>query len=297
MKVLLLGADGFIGSKVRQVLAADHEVHGSSRDGRGDNTVKIDLLNRHTIAEALKEIRPEVIINCAGVVEDSKEAEKNFLFTSNLLVAALASSLSFKSIFISGSAAEYGVVDKSSIPVTEDVPLNANSGYGLSKLKESTKALEYRYKHNLPVIVGRIFNPIGAGMHPKFIIPGIMRQIDEIQGGKKDVIEVSRLDSKRDYIAVSDIAEAIKVLIEAKPKHSVYNIGSGKTTSNKELIDLVLENSNLSEEPKLVETSDQPEPLIAIQADITRITNEFDWRPTSTIEQTIREIVRNAGKR
>lgn len=295
MKILILGSNGFIGSKVIEALSADHEVVGTVRITRTkDRDVYIDLLKRETIAKALKEIEPEVVINCAGVVDNSEASDANPVFTSNLLEEVLASGLQFKRIIISGSAAEYGVVDEKNIPVNEDAPLNATSGYGLSKLKESALALDFREKHNLPVVVARIFNPIGVGMHPKFIIPGIMRQIVEIKEGRKDVIEVSRLDSKRDYIDVDDIARAIKVLVENTPLQAVYNVGSGKSTSNAELIEMMVKNSRLNSMPTVKETFPEPEPIYAIQADINRIEKEFGWRPQRIIEETIKEVVNAA---
>ena len=132
-------------------------------------------------------------------------------------------------------------------------------------------------------------------MHSKFIIPGIMRQIVEIQEGKKNVIEVSRLDSRRDYIDVADIADAIKVLVENEPKRGVYNVGSGKSTSNAELINMIVKNSGLKSTPTIMETFPEPEPNYATQADISRMKNEFGWHPQRIIEETIKEVINAAG--
>src|SRR5947199_333717 len=80
--------------------------------------------------------------------------------------------------------------------------------------KETAIALEYRDTHNLPVTVARIFNPIGHGMHPRFLIPQLIQQTHEILINKRAAIEVSRLNAKRDYIDVNDVATAIKTLVE-----------------------------------------------------------------------------------
>lgn len=292
MKILLLGADGFIGKHVRQALSEEHEVYAATRNpSTDDHEQRVDLEDKQSIVEALKSIQPEAIINCAGVVENSEKSKLNVLFTTNLLEAVKEASLKPKRIIISGSAAEYGVVDMSNIPVSESAPLNANGGYGESKLKEGLTALELAKKYELPVIIARIFNPIGVGMHPRFLIPKMIEQIREFGTGARTIIEVSRLNSKRDYINVKDIATAIKVLVEGEPKETIYNIGSGKSASNGELIELILNNSKLDARPEIVETSAEEEPLVAIQADITRIRTEFNWEPMYTLEQTVKEII------
>src|SRR5579871_530738 len=171
MKILLLGASGFIGSHVKSVLSQKHDVLGGTPKPKSKRDLKVDLLDQKTIMAAL-EAQPEVIINCAGVVENTARAKLNVEFTSNLLQAVDESGLKVRRIIISGSAAEYGPVadDKQAVP--ENAPLNANSVYGLSKLEESQLALRFRAEKNLPITIARIFNPIGIGMHRRLIIPG-----------------------------------------------------------------------------------------------------------------------------
>jgi nucleoside-diphosphate-sugar epimerase len=296
-KVLIIGSGGFIGGAVKSLLSNDFQVYGahSSPGSYSEkDSIYIDLLKPATIEEALRKIQPQVIINCSGIVENSEKAMLNPVFSENLLKEVVKAKLRPERIIISGSAAEYGVVDKSNIPVSEDAPLNANAGYGLSKLQETRLALKIGQEHDLPVVIARIFNPIGKGMHSRFLIPKIILQVQEFADGKREVIEVSRLDSKRDYINVEDVALAIKALAKSPPKklsHDVYNIGSGKSTSNGELIELVIKNSSVKKQPKVIETSQDEEPLVAIQADISRLKNEFGWSPIKSIDETVREIV------
>jgi len=292
MKILIVGSSGFIGRKVREVLSASHDVYAADRSGtdQGDNYF-INLEDVASITKVIGAVKPEVIINCAGVVDSTARVELNGVFTKNLLQAAVDSGLVFKRIVISGSAAEYGVVDASNIPVNEDVPLNAQNVYGLSKVKETSFALAYGAEHNLPVVVARIFNPIGGGMHAKFLISRIIDQINEFKQGKRRALEVSRLDAKRDYIDIKDVALGIKALIENEPQEAVYNIGSGISTSNQELVDLIIDNSDLVDRPLVEQTSPDKEPLVAIQADISRMEREFGWKPQSTLVETVKEIM------
>jgi NDP-hexose 4-ketoreductase len=292
MKVLIFGANGFIGKNVMRVLADKHEVHGAVREPSSQpNIHQADLLDKNSIRRTLEQVKPEVVINCSGIVDNSDASMQNIQFTTNLLEVIHELGLPVQRVIISGSAAEYGVVDKANIPVTEDAPLNAAAGYGLSKLKEERFALDFAKKHDLPVVVARIFNPIGAGMHERFLIPKLIAQVKDLKEGKRESLEVSRLDSKRDYVNIDDAARAIAVLAEQSPSQKVYNIGSGVATSNGQLLQIVIDYSELEQSPMITETSAEVEPLVAIQADVSRLQTEFQWRPQHSLEQTVKEII------
>lgn len=288
MKILVIGANGFVGRNVVKELAVGHQVITAAKDGAD---ITVDLLDKSSIKQMLSKAKAEAIINCAGVVGGDQDVNLNVTFTQNLLQQIVDDKIALNRIIISGSAAVYGLVDPENIPVPETAPLNANAGYGLSKLQEEQTALRFRHKYKLPVTVARIFNPIGIGMHPRFLIPGILRQITEIEDNKRQAIEISRLDSKRDYIDIRDVAIAIRRLAEAEPAEAVYNIGSGVSTSNGELIDLLLKARRIGRKPQIVETADAVESLVAILADISRLKHEFSWKPIHPLAETIKELV------
>lgn len=292
MRILVFGADGFIGRNVCKELSDGHEIYKASLKNFDNNShrVKVDLLNKSSIAEALHTTKPDFIINCAGVVDATMDTGLNVEFTENIL-SQVAKTDGVKRVIICGSAGEYGQVNYDDIPVNERAPLNADGGYGLSKKLEEQKALEYSEKYDIDIVVLRIFNPIGIGMANKFLLTRLLEQVEEYRQGKRSAIEISRLDSKRDYIAVGDVAKAIRVIIEGSPRENIYNVGSGISTSNGDLLQLIIKNSKLESMPEIVETSDQVEPLVATQADITRISNEFNWRPLYKIDDVVRNIV------
>jgi len=251
--------------------------------------VHVDLTQSGTITAALQQVRPDAIANCAGIVDNSDKAKLNGIFTGNLLKAVVDSGLTFRRIVVTGSAAEYGIVDH--LPVSETTPLRPTSVYGESKVEEASLALKYRADHEIPVTVARLFNPIGAGMHPRMLIPSLVRQIEEIRQGIRTEVEVSRLDARRDYIDIRDVATAILALIELDPREPVYNIGSGRPTSNADLVDLILGAIKLPQKPGITQTGPEPEPLFANQADVTRLKTELGWSPAHPIAETIKEIV------
>lgn len=290
MKILVFGADGFIGRNVCDELEKAHEVIRVVRDASlGAKAAVADLLVPNDVKSVINKYRPEVVINCAGVVGGGADVDQNVQFTKNILEQVCAVG-GVDKVIISGSAGEYGKADPGSIPVNEDVPLRADIGYGLSKVKEERFALEFGEEHGINVIVLRIFNPIGENMANKFLLTNLLQQINEFKSGRGSEVRLSRLDAKRDYISVRDIARAFKVIAEGKPRDHVYNVGSGSSITNGKLLELIIQSSKLKFRPEIIEISESPEPLVAVQADIKRISDEFGWRPSESIENLIRGI-------
>lgn len=291
MKVLVFGSSGFIGRHVAESLSGTHGVVRASHDRDGDDGV--DLADFGSVVGIINRDKPDVIVNCAGIVANDERANQNVVFSDNILRAVEASDLLVRRVVVMGSAAEYGVVLPEELPVGEDTSLRAESPYGKSKVAETNRALEYR-DHGLSVVVARVFNPVGPGMPERMIVPRILTQLIDIRMGRQSHLEISRLDALRDYIAVGDVAEGIRTLVEGEPEHAVYNIGSGVATSNGRLIDEIVRQSGLKVMPEIVETLAQPEPLYAPQADISRLT-AMGWRPRHSLEEVIEEII-HAGE-
>ena len=297
MKVLMFGSGGFIGHNVSEALRdAGHEVVDTYREAGDRPGYSVDLLDAEAVGKVLEEVQPEVVINCAGVVQNNETAEANPKYTGNIISGILSKHIPIKRMVVMGSAAEYGVVEPHEVPVKEEVPLRATAPYGKSKVEEVQLALEHREKSDLPIVVARVFNPIGTGMPERQLVPRLLGQIEEVKQGARNELEISRKDAERDYIAVKDLAKAIVLLATDSPTEAVYNIGSGKKTSNDKLMQLLVEESNLPAAPQIKETSDQPEPYFAPQADITRITS-LGWQPEAPLDQTIKEIVHDTKQK
>lgn len=288
MKVLMEGSTGFIGHNVKERLEQDHEVVVVNRRESADGGYVVDLSDSNAVQEVIERERPEAIVSCLGVVNTNEDLTQNEKLTRALLDAVLASTVEVDRIVISGSAGEYGLVD--TLPVSEDAPLRATSGYGISKIEEEETARRYADTHELPIVVARIFNPVGVDMKERFLIPSLLRQVRDYKAGATHEISISRLDAERDYIDVKDLADGFEKLTTGVPRHFAYNLGSGKATSNAELLRLILKFENL-ENPKIVETSDVSEQMVASQADITRMREDFNWEPKRSLEETIGEIV------
>ncbi|MEO5950650.1 MAG: NAD(P)-dependent oxidoreductase [Candidatus Saccharimonadales bacterium] len=287
MRVLVFGSSGFVGRYVTESLKdSGHEAIDSNMDGR------VDLIDEKQVLLCILRYQPEVVISCAGIIENSPKAYQNIIFSTNIIKAASNKGLDIRRIIITGSAAEYGTVASYDEAVSESHSLSATSDYGKSKIEETKQALEYAKVHNLDCVVVRLFNPIGRGMGEKFLITRIMSQLEQLALHERDEIEIGRLDSCRDYIDIRDVAHAITLLAEVKTTGKVYNIGSGRPTSNRQVVDQLIDTCKVSPQPSIRETMSEPEPIYASKADIETLHKDTGWSPKYSLSETIKEICR-----
>lgn len=295
MRVLVTGANGFIGRNVVAELSADHEVYKAMQVVTEDtpNSIAIELKSKESIRSALTKIRPDAIINCAGIVINTNDAHKNAEYTENIFREVIYLEKPYPKVVVMGSASEYGVVEDARMPVGEDHPLNPVGDYAHSKVDEVRIAQAYAREHGIDVVVARIFNPIGPGMGDKFLLTSLLKQINDIKQGHGSEIALSRLDSRRDYVDVRDAARAIRLFVEKRVKNHqvIQNIGSGKSTTNRYLLEVLLSKVELSQKPTIIETRVDPEPTYAARADISRIKAEYDWEPSYNLNTTIEDII------
>ncbi len=128
-------------------------------------------------------------------------------------------------------------------------------------------------------------------MPSRLLLPNLIKQIKEFKAGARRAIEVSRLDTMRDYIDIRDVASALKALsVDSNLEHDIYNVGSGRSTSTKQLLKVISDNFGFKKIPKVVETSSAPEGLVAIRADISRIRKDTGWAPTYTVKESLEKI-------
>ncbi len=217
MRVLVTGASGFIGRSVLKELQT-----------RGLETISVSRTLREPVAgerqcvlsapSAAIEVRdllfsasPDVVMHLAGISSAPSYSElygANVVFAANLLDAALAMPNKPR-VLVAGSAAEYGPVPAAHLPVREDFTCRPNTAYGASKLAQTSHAL-IAASRGLPVVVARLFNPIGAGMPKSLALGSFAHQIAQM-GTRGGILETGDLDAIRDFM---DVHVAAKLLVE-----------------------------------------------------------------------------------
>lgn len=216
MRILLTGSGGFLGGHLlRSDAGQDMKfIRALREDGAdADDTVRMGPApwGKKQFAHALDVSRADVVIHCAGATraETSQGFFEANLFPTLGLLEAMADRPVSPRVMLIGSAAEYGIVPPARQPVTEDHPCNPQTMYGIAKHAQTMAALAAA-ERGLPILVARLFNPLGPGMPSHLAVPSFARRIVAAMEGDK-VLRVGDLSVERDFI---DVNEAARILLE-----------------------------------------------------------------------------------
>jgi GDP-4-dehydro-6-deoxy-D-mannose reductase len=308
LRALITGLNGFAGSHLADFLLAQGniEIFGGVF-GNCDNIVHLD--KRVTFVEGdlrdlqfaqalLAQAQPERIYHLAGQAfapvswqDPWGTIEVNLRAEVNVLHAA-AQANSTARILVIGSFDEYGRVDASRLPVTEETPMRPDSPYAVSKIAQDFLGLQYFQSHHVHVVRVRPSNHIGPRQSEQFVTSSFAKQIAEVEtGARAPVLYVGNLDAQRDFTDVRDMARAYYLALERGAPGEVYNIGSGRAVSIQHVLDLMLKQSGaairVERDPARLRPSDTP----IMYVDSTKFRAQTDWEPRIPLEQSLRDIL------
>ncbi|KKR71554.1 MAG: UDP-glucose 4-epimerase [Microgenomates group bacterium GW2011_GWC1_41_8] len=311
MKILVTGGAGYIGSiMTRQLLDAGYGaiVYDNLTNGYQDTVdkratfVKGDLLDKELVASTLRSHTIQAVLHFGGLIsvgesmrDPGKYFTNNVSGTVNLLEAMVNQNAKF--IIFSSTAGVYG--NPQSIPIKENHPANPTSVYGESKLMIEKILSWYDQIHEIKSVSLRYFNAAGASLdgvlgerhkEETHIIPLAIQSVlskssFSLYGTDYDTPDGTCI---RDYIHVEDLCHAHLMVLEQSLSHkisAVYNIGTGRGYSNKEILDTV---EQISGKKLTVRTeSRRPGDPSQLIADPSKITNELGWTPKHSDLPTI----------
>jgi UDP-glucose 4-epimerase len=306
MRILVTGAAGFIGSttaellvsKGHQVVALDNLVSGRADNVPGGTTfIEGDCGDTDLVASLG---RFDACVHFAGRIEpgESMKFPETF-FANNVaasfhLVDALVQSGVERFVF-SSSCAVYG--DQIDMPIDENRATRPHSPYGQSKLMVEEGLRWLASLGRLRAASLRYFNAAGGTLaHPERHRPEIhlIPIALDVAAGRRDHLDVFGDDYPtfdgtciRDYVHVSDLAEAHVLAIEALDEHTdlTLNLGTGVGSSNRQVVDAVKRVTGVDFEVRYA--SRRPgDPAAAIAAS-ERAREILGWRPESSDLETI----------
>ncbi len=305
-KILVTGADGFVGNHLVKELA-DHGYnvmavsggHSTQMSSCIRESITADLTDR----EAVRQIdfsNISGVIHLAGLaaVGASFDNPMQYVTTNmgieiNLFEAAQSQGAKPRFIIVSSG----NLYDpEAPLPLTEASSVSPNSPYAVSKLGQEQLA-RYYGNRGFDYIIARPFNHIGPGQNLGFLLPDLTKQAVEVELGKVSEISVGNLDAQRDYTDVRDIARAYRLLLERGKPGEVYNICSGKPRSGNDILSSILKhvehNISIKQDPARMRPSDAP----VIYGDNFKISQDTGWRPEISTQDTIVDVVADWRRR
>ena len=265
--ILVTGGAGYIGSHACKALARagytpvtlDNFSTGWRHAVKFGPLVEADLLDRAALDQVFKDYKPKAVMHFAAmsqvgesVTDPGKYWRNNVGGSLNLIEAAVSAKC--KKFIFSSTCATYGEHD--GVLITEETPQNPTNTYGASKLAVEQMLKNFEASHGLKSVMFRYFNVAGADPEGEIgechepethLIPLAIRAAM----GLRRPLKINGTDYAtpdgtcvRDYVHVTDLVEAhilgLKWLHGGKPSR-VYNLGSGRGYSVREVVDAVAE--------------------------------------------------------
>jgi|APSaa5957512535_1039671.scaffolds.fasta_scaffold01937_12 UDP-glucose 4-epimerase len=303
MKFFVTGGAGFIGRHLCEFLLANNHQVTIFEDFSNSNEKNIknicengalviegDLSDYLLLEKSVKDF--DFVIHLAAKIDILESISNpeisnkvNVEGTINILRACVKNNI--KNIIAASSAAVYG--NSKIIPVNEDSIPNPVSPYGADKLSMEFYLRAFANAFNLNTISLRFFNVYGNGQSNAYagVITKFLKNIHENR-----TIEIFG-DGKntRDYVFIDDLIHGIIQAIKniQGQRGTVYNLGSGKSTSVTDLALLMLKISNKKLEINY--KSPRPGDLLFSEVEISKAKNELKFFPKFNLELGLTKLL------
>ncbi len=287
MKILVTGANGFIGRHVVEALRQTEHVVIAS-DNEWLNLKWYESVDME--ADITKPLLPieglDAVIHLAGLANPREcdaypgsAFDKNVNGTHQVLKMALASGA--KRVIYASTAHVYGVSPKY-LPTDETHPLWLQNNYTLTKILGEQLCQLYYENHGLSYAILRLYNAYGSGQAKGYFLP------DMLSKAKAGSIHLPGGNTTKDWVYVEDVAQAFLKALSTSFVGAI-NIGTGIETEISVLAEYIAHAMG-------AKFSSSPSPnATRMQADIKRAQGVLNWQPTVAVKEGLERTLRAEG--
>jgi GDP-4-dehydro-6-deoxy-D-mannose reductase len=266
--------------------------------------VECDVRDAAAVRHVLRDVRPDRIFHLAAqsYVPASWDAPAetlagNVLGQLNLFEALRDLEIPAR-VHIAGSSEEYGLVLPEEIPIREDSPLRPLSPYAVSKVSQDLLAYQYWKSYQIHVVRTRGFNHTGPRRGEVFVTSNFARQVAEIEKRLREpIVWVGNLESIRDFTDVRDMVRAYWLALERGTAGDVYNICSGRGHSARQVLDILLDLTQVKVEVREDPARMRPSDVTLLVGDCSKFRHATGWAPTIPFEVTLKDLLDHWRKR
>jgi NAD dependent epimerase/dehydratase len=304
-KVLVTGADGFIGSHLTEMLLEqDYTVKALSFYNSFNHWGWLDDIKHPNLEVITGDVRDpyfckhitegiDIIFHLAALIAipysyiaPDSYVDTNIKGTLNICQAARENHI--KKLLVTSTSEVYGTAQY--VPIDEKHPMQPQSPYSASKIGADCIAMSFYNAFELPLVIVRPFNTYGPRQSARAIIPTIITQI---AGGARE-IALGDLRPTRDFNFVKDTCRGFIELADCDAAiGQEVNIASNYEISIRDVFELIAEIMKSS--IKFVEEKQRIRPqnseVLRLWGDNSKIKSLTGFSPQYTIEQGLEETI------
>ncbi len=297
-RVIVTGGAGFIGSHLVDRLLSEGcrvTVIDNLSTGRIENIahcrdkiefVEVDISEFDKIFPVFKD--KDIVFHLAAladivpsIVEPRKYYNSNVMGTMCVVEAARLSGV--KRLIYAASSSCYGIPPDGFYPTSESAPINPQYPYALTKYLGEQTVLHWGKVYNLPVVSLRLFNVYGPRSRTSGTYGAVFGVFLAQKLAGKPYTVVGDGTQRRDFVFVTDVADAFVTAAFSDVNNEIFNVGTGQPQSVNTLVSLL--------GGQKVHIPKRPGEPDCTWADISKIKSMLGWQPKVSFKEGVAKIL------